>query len=139
MKLEIKSQIDIHASADKIWEVLMDFDSYPEWNPLVREISGKAEEGQRIKVVLSEMTFKPDVLAVSEKREFRWRGKLGVRGLFDGEHYFVLEPTDKNNTRLIHGESFSGLLVAVLKKKLETGTLDGFKAMNESLKKRVEG
>lgn len=36
------------------------------------------------------MTFKPKILIVEPNKEFRWKGKLGINGIFDGKHYFIL-------------------------------------------------
>ncbi|MCV9388303.1 SRPBCC domain-containing protein [Reichenbachiella ulvae] len=137
MKLSISSDILINAPAEKVWSILMDFEKYPDWNPLVKEIKGNPEVGNTISVSLPGMNFKPEVLALKENSEFRWKGKLLFKGLFDGEHYFILEERD-GGVELFHGEYFSGLLVGMLRKKLEGETLDGFKAMNESLKKLAE-
>lgn len=39
------------------------------------------------------MTFSPEVLKAERGKEFRWLGKFLVKGLVDGEHYFLLEQT----------------------------------------------
>ena len=38
---EFRTEIEINATPDKVWDVLMDFDSYPEWNPFMQSASGK--------------------------------------------------------------------------------------------------
>lgn len=83
------------------------------------------------------MKFKPIVLKVDEDRELRWRGKLLVRGVFDGEHVFALQQTE-TGTRFNHYESFSGLLVPFLKGMLERDIRPGFEAMNRALKEKAE-
>lgn len=65
-------------------------------------------------------------------RELRWRGKLLVRGLFDGEYVFELQSSDTGTT-FVHYEQFSGLLVPLFKGMLERDTRPGFEAMNEAL------
>lgn len=40
---ELNTEIEIRASAERVWNALMDFDAYPKWNPFVREISGRAD------------------------------------------------------------------------------------------------
>jgi hypothetical protein len=40
--------------------------------------------------------------------------------------------------RFVHGESFRGLLVPLLRKNLDGPTRAGFTAMNEALKQRAE-
>ena len=84
------------------------------------------------------MKFKPVVLKSEKALEFRWLGSLFVRGLFDGEHYFILKPLDKNRTQFIQGEKFSGVLVGLLGKTLKQVPAS-FANMNEALKRRVEG
>jgi hypothetical protein len=37
----LESEIVIQAAAERIWDILMDFESYPEWNPFIRNIAGK--------------------------------------------------------------------------------------------------
>jgi hypothetical protein len=38
-----------------------------------------------------------------------------VKGLFDGEHYWVLSRNASGGTDIAHGENFTGLLVGVIK------------------------
>ncbi len=83
------------------------------------------------------MNFKPSVLSVRPERELRWLGHLLVPGIFDGEHYFLLEPIGEDRTRLTQGEKFSGLLVGLLGSTL-AATGAGFKAMNTALRQQVE-
>ncbi|MBI4544746.1 MAG: SRPBCC family protein [Gemmatimonadetes bacterium] len=42
---ELYAEIDIEASAERVWQVLTDFAAYPEWNPFMRSISGTLEQG----------------------------------------------------------------------------------------------
>jgi uncharacterized protein YndB with AHSA1/START domain len=65
---ELHSQIDINASAERVWELLTDFASYPQWNPFIRHISGEPTTGERLKVRLEPpesrgITLRPKVLA----------------------------------------------------------------------------
>ena len=83
------------------------------------------------------MTIKPTVLAAEPDRELRWKGRLFVPGLFDGEHAFRIEPLDRERSRFVHGERFTGILVGLVKGVLDK-TEAGFEQMNAALKKRVE-
>jgi len=83
--------------------------------------------------------FRPTVTVVDEGREFRWLGRFGVSGLYDGEHRFVLEPLDDGRrTRLFHAERFSGILAGLVNRWLGDSTERGFEAMNGALKGRAE-
>jgi len=82
--------------------------------------------------------LRPTVLAVEPNRQLRWKGQLLVPGMFDGEHFFRLEPNAGGGTTFHHGEIFSGLLVPLLKRVLDGATKQGFIAMNEALKREAE-
>jgi hypothetical protein len=139
----IETQIEINASAERVWSLLMDFPSYPRWNPFIRSIEGNPMVGQSLNVLIQPpgskaMRFRPTVLKVEPNREFRWKGKLLVPGLFDGEHYFQLEPKPGGGLVFRQGEMFSGLLVPLLKRSLDGATRQGFIAMNEALGREAE-
>jgi hypothetical protein len=138
----IQTEILINTDIAKVWDVLMNFDNYPKWNPFITAISGEPKLGTRLTVSIKppggkEMTFKPKVLNLESNREFRWKGKLGINGIFDGDHYFILESLDKDITKFIQGEKFSGLLVPLVGKMLDK-TQKGFQLMNESIKNECE-
>ncbi len=139
----LRSEIVIEASAAEVWEVLMNHEAYPEWNPFIKKLSGNVAEGNQIAVIIqpegkSAMDFTPIVLKNEKNKEFRWLGKLFVKGLFDGEHFFQLEKIDEQKTKLIHGENFSGVMSGVLLNMVGESTQKGFEQMNEALKLRVE-
>ena len=137
----IDTTVDINADKDAVWDVLTDFASYQEWNPVMR-IEGAPEVGTKLVVHLTGdggagMSFKPKVLAATPGKELRWRGKLGLRGIAAGEHFFVLTTNDDGTTRLNHGERYSGALIALAKH--DSGTNDtAYEAFSQALKHRVE-
>ncbi len=140
---EIKTSVEIQASAERVWQVLTDFSNYPQWNPFIRQISGTVREGTRLEVTLGPpgtrpMTFRPVLLKVQANRELRWLGRLLVPGLFDGEHSFVIETIDQRRVRFIHSEEFSGLLVPVFARSLDANTQRGFAEMNQAIKTQAE-
>lgn len=141
--MEIKTQIIINATPNKVWTVLTDFKDYPNWNPFIKSITGEPKVGQQITVSIvstegKAMTFKPEVVVFNPNREFRWIGKLLFKGLFDGEHKFELIDNGNGTTIFNHSEKFKGIVVLLFKKQLKDNTKKGFELMNESLKKRVE-
>lgn len=142
MSTTITTTIDIDATPQAVWAVLTDFAAYGDWNPFMDRAEGTPEVGAKLVIHMAPhggrgMTFKPIVLAASPGQELRWLGKLGVGGLFDGEHSFVLTPNDDGTTQLSHGERFSGILVALLKGTMKNSHA-GFEAFNLALKQRVE-
>lgn len=137
---EIRTEIEIAAPAEQVWEVLADTEAYPEWNPFIISSTGNLEEGGQLTNEISNdgstRTFKPRVLVVNEAKELRWIGRFGAPGIVDGEHYFILEDAGDGRTRLIQGETFTGVLVPFAGRALDVA--DEFNAMNTALKARVE-
>jgi len=139
----ISTEIEIDAPASAVWAQLAASDAYADWNPFVKHLSGDLEVGNHLNVTIqsegsSPMDFTPEVLVADENAELRWVGKLGIKGIFDGEHYFILDETDRGTTIFRHGESFTGILGYPLLMLIGQGTERGFIAMNKALKARVE-
>ncbi len=143
MRKEIVTEITIRAAPDAVWRVLLDFPEYPRWNPFITHIQGRADTGERLHVTIQPpgrrpMRFRPEVLRALPGQELSWLGRLGVPGLFDGEHRFELERADEGGTLLRHREKFSGILLPLLWWSIGKPTRAGFEAMNTALRDRVE-
>ncbi len=139
----IETEVMIGATPEQVWGVLVDFDRYAEWNPFIREASGEAKVGARLRVRIHPpegrpMTFAPTVREASPARELRWLGHLWLPGLFDGEHAFRIDAVGERQVRLRQSEVFRGLLVPLLPSVMYERTRRGFDAMNRALKERVE-
>lgn len=141
---ELRTEIEIKASAEQVWDILSDFGAYGQWNPFVRELAGgePTAVGTKLGVTISPpggkaMRFSPSVTEWEPGQRFAWLGHLLVPGLFDGEHRYELEPTT-DGVRLVHSERFRGVLVPFMKKMIDGSTRAGFEAMNEALKQRAE-
>jgi hypothetical protein len=141
--MEIKTEILISASPDRIWTILLDFEKYPSWNPFIKYIKGTAASGSQLKVRIQPpgskaMIFKPKILALEAPKELRWVGHLLFSGLFDGEHSFKIVDNKNGTSTFIHSESFQGILIPLFKKQLNSNTKEGFELMNERLKEMAE-
>jgi hypothetical protein len=140
---ELRTEIEIQASAERVWQLLTDFGSFPEWNPFIRWANGEAKPGARLEVHIqpsgtSGMTFKPIVVKAEPNHELRWLGRLLMAGLFDGEHIFTIETLGVDRVRFTQREVFIGLLVPLFARSLDSNTRRGFEVMNQALKARAE-
>jgi hypothetical protein len=142
MSRTIERTIEIEAPPARIWEVLTDFRAHSEWNPFIRSISGRAAVGARLDLQVTPkggrtMRFRPIVTAAAPEKSFAWFGTLGMRGIFDGAHSFVLKDLGGGRTSITQSETFTGALVPFFGKGLvKTGA--GFDDMNQALKLRCE-
>lgn len=137
----IENTVDIAAPLEDVWLELNTTEAYGEWNPFIPHLEGAFEVGSRLTVTIRpgkrQMTFRPTVVSVERNRTLQWLGRMGVPGIFDGRHEFHLEPLSSGRTRFTQRETFSGILVVVLRSVL-ADTEAGFAAMNEALRARVE-
>jgi len=136
---EITTEVVIHAEPARVWSVLTDGAAYGSWNPFIVSMKGEVAKGATLENTMEphkgkQMTFRPKVVAADENREFRWLGRFLLPRLFDGEHYFLLEPHE-GGTRLVHGERFSGVGLWFIDPEQFRGN---FEAMNAALKKQAE-
>jgi hypothetical protein len=143
MAKEIKTEILINATPEKVWSILTNFEQYPNWNPFIKPITGEAKVGNKISVRIEPplskgMTFKPKILVYETNKQFRWIGHLLFPRLFDGEHIFELIDNQNGTTTFKQSEIFKGILVPFFKKKLDNNTKKGFEEMNVKLKELAE-
>jgi len=143
MAKEIRTEIIINVTPEKVWSILTNFDNYPNWNPFIKSIKGEVKLGNKIMARIEPpeakgMTFKPTILTIETNKELSWLGHLWFAGLFDGEHKFELIDNGNGTTTFIQNEKFKGILVPLFKKLLDNNTIKGFEEMNIKLKELAE-
>lgn len=138
MKHQIITSITINADLKTVWEVFADFESYPNWNSFIKSFTGEVKVGKKVKVELGNMKFKPTIKVFNHKKELTWLGHLFIPGIFDGRHTFLFKETKDGKTEMTQKEHFNGILVPLMRKKLDTEIMDGFKLMNAELKELAE-
>lgn len=145
---QIQESIIIAASPAKIWGVLMDLKSWPEWNTFVTSIEVQPPHtelsvGSKQTITINKsQSYNNTVSILQPEKELRWNGSIITAAFFDTEHWCTLEEVagDKVSTRFTQGECFSGILAPVVSAmgKLEE-LKQGYVRMNQDLKQVVEG
>jgi len=140
---QIRTEIEIQASAERVWAILVDLPGYVQWNPLIREASGAVVNDGTLELFISTPGLAPrkvgvKLLKVDAPRELRWLGRLGMPGLLDGDHSFIVRPLASGRVSVVQQESFSGLVVPFVTPWLIPKMTQGFEAMNAALKLRAE-
>jgi hypothetical protein len=140
---EIRTEVDIDSSPEKVWQVLTDFGHYRDWNPFIRDITGKLNEGSRLEIQISTSTkktrkYRPVLTKIEPNHEMRWLGKAFLPGLLDGERILTLQRLENNQVRLIHREIFRGIGVSLAGSRIDFEIRRKFEEMNSALKKKIE-
>ncbi len=108
----VDAQLTIPASPEKIWSVLMDGESYGEWNPvLVEVVEGEFRQGERIKYQMMTESgeaaeVEARVVKLEPDRELNQTG--GYWGILTFDHHWILEPVE-GGTRVTQHEDYEGI------------------------------
>jgi hypothetical protein len=133
----------IAAPADRVWRILTELPSYPEWNPFIRRARGSLAVGGTVRVRVRAalgipLRFRARIVACEPGRELRWRGQVGGEWLAMGEHSFRIEPAGEGQIRFVQEEHLGGLLPRLFHGLVAREARRGFAAMNRELAARAE-
>ena len=139
--VRITATLDIAAPSTAVWRELIDWASYPDWNPMLRAIAGKPRVGAKINVSVASPVGTVQIPAVVMRlvvnSGITWHSKLPLSGLFDRDHIIEITPTPEGS-RITQTQTFGGALARPAS-VFATGTVRaGLEAMNAALKARVE-
>lgn len=140
---ELRTEIQIAAPAEKVWDILMDFNNWYKWNPIVNEASGVAASGSTLSITMTGNDgkdgpkYKPSVTKLEKPNYFRWRAKMMAGFIFTNDKVFELECTN-SGTHLVHKELYSGLMSRIFWSKLDKFVPSMLSSMNAALKELAE-
>ena len=137
---EIRTEIEIDAPPERVWEHLADVASYDEWNPHITHVSGDLREGAELEVVVDRIDASPRALTVrvskvDPPRRLQWVGTVGSKWVFRGRHTFELQALGGDRTRFRNLEQATGVLVPFA---ISANPERDYDRMNRALKDRVE-
>ena len=141
---EIRTEIEISAPVGQVWNTLTSIDEWAQWSPIINGSSGKAELGSTLDITMMSKVegedgpnYKPMITVFDEPKLFLWRAKMMAGFVFTNEKIFELEETN-TGTRVVHKETFSGMMVPLFWSSVEKEVPSMLNSMNEALKVKVE-
>jgi hypothetical protein len=143
-QFEVRHQIIIDASPQKVWQTVIDFENYKKWNSQLIYLGGIVAPNEAIHLKLSvegttPYEFKPTISHWDEGKSFAWIARTGIPRLFDGEHFFEIVPNQNGTITLINREQYRGVISLIMQQipamKLAP---KGFEKMNVELKEYIE-
>ena len=117
-RMECRVAVTIAAPAERIWALLTDAAGFARWNSTVTSIEGSIAHGERVKirVPISERVFSPQVTVLEPARRMVWSD--GMAPMFRGQRTFTLAPRPDGTTEFEMVETFSGLMLPMIKGSL---------------------
>lgn len=135
--------VEINAPIEKVWQVLLDFDRYPDWNPFTHKVETDLKIGSPVNlhVKLPKRVSKLQVEYVREVTEpnvLAWGMTMGAEFLLVALREQHLKATGDNSCTYHSTDAFTGLLTPLVKLLFGNSIRDGFNAMAYALKERAE-
>ncbi len=127
----------IEAPTGRVWEILTDVESWPDWNSTVSTVQGRAELGRRIRLtvpIAPDRTFRPRVVGLEPPRRMVWQD--GVAPLFRGTRTYLLAPEGEATTFEMT-EAFRGVVLPLIRRSLPD-MREPFDTFAADLKARAE-
>lgn len=143
MPKSITAEIEINAPVERVWDILVDLDRYPEWNPFTVRVDSTLEVGSPVDLYVrmkpnKEILQQEIVTAVEPNKKLSWGLTMGAKFILFTDRYQVLEPLGPNRTRYFTSDDFSGLLTPIVMMLYRSHIKAGFDGIARALKARAE-
>jgi len=130
----------IEAPREKVWAIVIDFASYPAWNPYLTRVEGRAAVGRTLDIHLEPSGGDAQDVAASitvfkPPRKLRWQSRMLAPGLRDLEYEVIVAPLGPNRAEVVQRARYEGLLVAFMD---QAPTDVGLEELAAALKRRAE-
>lgn len=141
---EIKTEVEISAPPFKVWNIITEINKWQEWSPIINSSQGESVVGSTLSITMMGKEegedgpkYNPKIIELNEEKYFHWRAHMLAEFVFTNDKIFKLEKT-KTGTRLIHIETFRGLLAPIFCNQMEKGVPPMLNSMNKALKELAE-
>ena len=138
----IATEIEIAASAEGVLSILVDFDSYSDWNPLVYRIQGTPTVDEVVKLYVNlgsqKLKRKHVISRVDSNEALCWTIQTQRPWLMRGERCQTLEVLDANRCVYRNEERVEGLSSLLVSAFFRGKIKAGIEACSLSLKQRAE-
>lgn len=143
---KIDTELVIHASAAKVWQILTDYEKWAEWSPGPIHFEGKFEKDGPAKITFligvgnHTQVFDHPLIHFEEGKLFGWSAPLPHMGMTDN-HKYIVEPIDGTTSekcKIIQTDEFHGNGAILMGGMMANGAKTAYVEFNRALKKRAE-
>lgn len=142
MATTLRHDTVIAASAERVWDALVDVSAWPEWNPTLLDAEGPLEPGRWVRMGLQlgpfRMPMQQHVQEVEAPHRLAWRSRNLADGVMDVDRTFEIEPLPGGGVVLRQAETALGPVAPVAMPLLQRWILAGYADLARALRARVE-
>ena len=126
-----------------MWDILSDFEKYPEWNPFTYKVEGILQIGQKVDLYVQmkagdQRVQSEEVCAVKKPKHMAWKMQMGSSLILAARRDQFIEVIDDKSCSYETIDAFQGLLTPVVMGLFKKHIENGFNKLAEALKKRAE-
>ncbi len=138
----VRAEIDIEAPIERVWQILRDFDRYPEWNAFTPRVETSLEIGDpihlHVRLLGERLMHRVEIVTRNQPYTLGWEMQMLTPSVLYAHRVQVLTPIDEGLTHYMTEDVFSGLLRPVVLGLLGTAMERGFRDCAMGLKKAAE-
>lgn len=141
---EIQLQVD--APPEYLWRVLIDFESYSEWNPFITKVEGEARIGAEINLHVkldprldSIRLWKEMIISLKDNQHLSYDTHFLSSTLFNAVRWQTIRPVEDGTKSIYHTyQKITGLASWPISRTFGDRICAGFEASSRAFKQRVE-
>lgn len=142
MQRAVEHRIGVQAPAEVVWEVVADFASWKDWNPVYRKAEGELRIGTAL-TLEQHLPGQPARVIAPIVRDWVPYEQLHLRstrlgGFVTAIRYLEIETMGPANSTFSNGELFMGLLLRFVSRDERRALKAAFTAMGEAVRDRAE-
>ena len=140
---EVGTEIEIDAPVEKVWDILVDLEKYPEWNPFTKKVESTLLVGDEIHLEVhmrkNKIRNQTEIVNLHEpNKKICWGVQYMKPAILNANRHQVLTPLDGNKTLYYTADKFSGMMAPMVIKMYGEDIKKGFECVAKALKKRAE-
>jgi len=140
----VRSEIEIDAPPERVFDILLDLRSYSDWNPFTPQVESSLELGAPVHMRVrlrsaTRLSRQVEYVTANERpHKLCWGANIGARFLVRADRCQTLSPLDDRRTRYVCTDEIQGWLAPLVMLMYGDVMQRGFDDCAMALKKRAE-
>ncbi len=136
-------RVEINAPQQRVWDILMDIDRYPQWNPFTEKVVTNFKPGNPVELHVNlprrgKRLQREFITGVHPPHKLGWGMNMLHDSLLRARRWQTVEPLAEDRCCYHTEDHLSGLLCPLVRWLYFQSMADGFNSMAYALKQRAE-